>query len=99
MVNSGLLWAGIAAVVVHALGDVVAGVVYEGYSFRDQAVSELSAFGSPVRPLMTTVILVHGALLVAFGVGCTSSRRSPQPALGRRAADCRLLGSSSLPRS
>ena len=64
-----LLMAGVAAVVVYTIGDVVSGLLYDGYSFRNQAISELSAFGSPVRPLMATVILIHGALLLAFGIG------------------------------
>lgn len=73
-----LLVAGIASVVVYGLGDVVAGLLYEGYSYRDQAISELAAFGSPVRPLMVAVILVHGLLLLAFGVGIwrSADRRS-----------------------
>ena len=64
-----LLWAGIAAVALYGVGDLVSGLLYGGYSFRDQAISELAAFGSPVRPLMVTVILLHDLLLVAFGVG------------------------------
>ena len=64
--------------VVYAIGDVLSGVLYDGYSWADQAISELSAFGSPVRPLMVAVILVHNVLLLAFGVGIlrTASRRS-----------------------
>ena len=64
-----LLMAGIAAVVVYNAGDVLSGLLYDGYSFRNQAISELSAFGSPVRPLMATVIVIHGAVLLAFGIG------------------------------
>lgn len=64
-----LLLAVIAAVVVYVAGDVLAALLYDGYSFLDQAISELSAFGSPVRPLMVTVILIHNVLLLAFGVG------------------------------
>jgi hypothetical protein len=37
--------------------------------------TELTAFGSPVRPLMVTVILTHGVLLVAFGVGVLRASR------------------------
>lgn len=59
----------IASVVVYGLGDLAAGLLYGGYSFRDQWISELSAFASPVRPLMVAAILVHGLLLVAFGLG------------------------------
>lgn len=77
-VNAGLLAAGVAAVVIYGVGDLVSGLLYSGYSFRDQAISELSAFGSPVRPLMVTVILVHALLLAAFGLGVwrSTDRRS-----------------------
>jgi hypothetical membrane protein len=67
--NKVLLKAGVAAVVVYAVGDVLSGLLYDGYSHTDQAISELSAFGSPVRPLMVTAILTHGVLLLAFGLG------------------------------
>ena len=60
------------------IGDLLSGLLYHGYSYRDQAISELSAFGSPVRPLMVTVILIHGVLVIAFGIGVlrASGRRS-----------------------
>lgn len=58
----------ILSATLYALGDLIAGLLYDGYSFRDQAISELTAFGSPVRPLMLTVMLVHGLPLLAFAV-------------------------------
>jgi hypothetical protein len=67
-----LLLAGIAAAGLYVVGDVVSGLVYNGsrpYSFTDQWISELTAYGSPVRPMMVTVVVVHDLLLVAFGVG------------------------------
>jgi len=64
-----LLFAAVPAVVMYGIGDVLSGLLYDGYSFKDQAVSELSAFGSPVRPLMATITVIHGALLLAFGIG------------------------------
>ena len=64
-----LVLAAIPAVVVYGIGDLVSGLFYDRYSFKDQAISELSAFGSPVRPLMATLIFIHGALLLAFGIG------------------------------
>jgi hypothetical protein len=64
-----LLLAAVTAVVVHVIGDIVSGLWYEGYSYLNQAISELSAFGSPVRPLMVTVILTHNVLLLALGIG------------------------------
>jgi hypothetical membrane protein len=70
-----LLLAAIPAVIVYGIGDLISGLLYDRYSFKDQAISELSAFGSPVRPLMATLILIHGALLLAFGIGILRGAR------------------------
>lgn len=64
-----LLAAGIAAPAVYVAGDVLAGLLYRGYSFKGQAISELSAYGSPVRPVMLGFLTAHGLLLVAFSAG------------------------------
>ena len=67
-----LLLAGIAAAGVYVVGDVLSGLIYKTsrpYSFSDQWISELTALGSPVRPLMVTVMIVHGLLLAAFAAG------------------------------
>jgi hypothetical protein len=67
-----LLLAGIVAAGVYVVGDLLAGLVYNGsrpYSFRDQWISELTATGSPVRPLMVTVITLHDLLLNLTGDG------------------------------
>jgi hypothetical protein len=67
-----LLFAGIVAAGLYVVGDVVSGLVYKTYrpySFRDQWISELTATGSPVRPLMVSVITIHDLLLIAFGAG------------------------------
>ncbi len=71
-VTKALLAAGIVASGLYVVGDVVSGLVYNGsrpYSFRDQWISELTALGSPVRPLMVAVITAHDVLLIAFGLG------------------------------
>jgi hypothetical membrane protein len=68
-VKRALLAAGIAAPVVYVVGDVLSGLMYQGYSFKGQAISELSAYGSPVRPLMVAFLIAHGLLLVAFSAG------------------------------
>jgi hypothetical protein len=67
-----LLLAGIMAAGLYVVGDLLSGLVHKGYrpySFRDQWISELTAYGSPVRPLMVAVIVAHDALLIALGVG------------------------------
>ena len=67
-----LLLTGIVAAGLYVVGDRVSGLAYNWsrpYSFKDQWISELTAFGSPVRPLMVAVITVHGLLGAAFAVG------------------------------
>ncbi len=73
-----LLAGGILAGVLYASFDLVSGLLYGGYSFRDQAISELTAFGSPVRPLMATNMIGHTLPLLAFAAGLwrVSRRRS-----------------------
>jgi hypothetical protein len=64
-----LLICGILSPVLYAIADVLAGMRWEGYSFRDQTISELGAIGSPSRPLFAVLLLVVYGLMVAFGVG------------------------------
>jgi uncharacterized protein DUF998 len=64
-----LLASGIVAPLIYLASDVIAGLQWEGYTFRDQTISELNAFGSPTRPLTIALGLAGYALLVAFGVG------------------------------
>ena len=49
--------------------DVLAGMLWEGYSFTSQSISELSAIGSPTRSLVFALNLVYAALLIAFELG------------------------------
>lgn len=67
-----LLLAGIFAAGLYVVGDVLSGVLYNvdrPYSFVNQWISELTAYGSPVRSLMVSVIIVHDVLIIAFGLG------------------------------
>lgn len=64
-----MLLAAIAATALYALGDLVSGLIYDGYSWTDQVISELTATAAPSRPLMATVITVYTLLFIAFAVG------------------------------
>jgi Protein of unknown function (DUF998) len=67
-----LLLAGIVTAGLYVSGDVLSGLVYDAsrpYSFKDQWISELTALGSPVRPMTVGVITAHDVLLIAFGLG------------------------------
>ncbi|HEX6924467.1 MAG TPA: hypothetical protein VF167_03525 [Longimicrobiaceae bacterium] len=49
--------------------DLLAGSRYEGYSFLDQAVSELSAIDAPTRGLWLALGPLYQLLVLLFGVG------------------------------
>src|SRR5678816_286733 len=69
MLRKTLLICGILSPVLYGTSDFVAGMQWEGYSFRDQTISELGAIGAPSRPLFTVLLLGVYGLMVAFGVG------------------------------
>lgn len=65
-----LLACGIAYPVVYiAANDVVAASRVEGYSRMEQAISELSATGAPMRRFLVAMLPVFTALTVGFGLG------------------------------
>jgi hypothetical protein len=53
--------------------DVVASMSYDGYSYTEQTVSELSAIGAPTRPLWVAFSPVWNLLAVAFAIGIWQS--------------------------
>src|ERR671915_2300933 len=63
-----LLLCGILASLLYVATDILAGMLWEGYSFSSQAISELSAIGAPTRPLVVTLGLIYDVLLIAFGL-------------------------------
>src|SRR5215471_12097504 len=69
MANKVLLMCGILSPVLYAISDVLAGMQWAGYSFRDQTISELAAVGAPSRPLFPVLLLIVYGLMLAFGVG------------------------------
>ncbi len=69
MVRRLLLACGVGAPTLYAVADLVAGLTRPGYSFRDQAISELGAIGAPTRSLFSALVLVSYVLLTAFGYG------------------------------
>ena len=66
MVRRILLVCGILSPVLYAVSDLVAGMQWEGYSFRDQTISELAAIDAPSRPLFVVLLLLVYGLMVAF---------------------------------
>ena len=73
MMKRALLYCGIVSPLLYALADVLAGLSWESYSFRDQTISELGAIGAPSRPLFAALLLLVYLLFTAFGVGVWKS--------------------------
>lgn len=69
MVRKLLLICGVLASLVYVGTDILAAALYAGYSFSDQAVSELRAIGAPTRPLLVPILLIYALLEIAFGWG------------------------------
>jgi hypothetical protein len=63
-----LLVSGFLASLLAVSTDVLAVLLWQGYSFTSQSISELSAIGAPTRSFVLVLNLVYAALLVAFGL-------------------------------
>lgn len=67
-----LLLCGVLSPVVYVVADIVASRRYPGFSYADQAVSELFAIGAPTSDLVVTLFTLSSGLLLAFGLGVWS---------------------------
>lgn len=73
MLRRALLLCGVLSPLLYALADGLAGLRWEGYSFRDQTISELGAIGAPSRAFFSSLLVLVYLLFVAFGVGVWQS--------------------------
>jgi hypothetical protein len=73
-----LLACGIAGAVLYPIADIFTASRYPGFSYRDQAVSELFAIGAPTSGLIVPLFSVSSTLLLLFAGGIWMS------ALGER---------------
>jgi hypothetical protein len=64
-----MLDCGAASVAIYAAADLVGGLMYPGYSFGSQMVSELMAVGAPSERFVDPLFLIFGGLGLAFAVG------------------------------
>ena len=64
-----LLSCGVLSAVGYVATDVLASILYPGYSFRGQAVSELFAIGAPTSRLVVPLFSICSVLLLAFAAG------------------------------
>ena len=64
-----LLACGILGAALYPLSDIFASTRYPGFSYRDQAVSELFAIGAPTSRLVVPLFTVSSSLLLFFAIG------------------------------
>jgi hypothetical protein len=64
-----LLLCGIVGAALYPLSDIFAATRYPGFSYRDQAVSELFAIGAPTSALVVPLFSLSSTLLFLFGIG------------------------------
>jgi hypothetical membrane protein len=64
----GMLACGIAASLLYAVTDLLAGLHYDGYSFYSQTISELGAIGAPKPSWLFPLFLAYDLLMVAFAI-------------------------------
>jgi len=64
-----LLACGIAGAVLYPVADILAATRYPGFSYKDQAVSELFAIGAPTSSLVVPLFSLSSTLLLLFAVG------------------------------
>lgn len=68
-----LLLCGIAAACIYVLTDITAAAAYPGFSYTNQAVSELFAIGAPTIHFVVPMFSLSSVLLLLFALGITSS--------------------------
>ena len=64
-----LLACGVAGAALYPLADIFASTQYPGFSYRDQAVSELFAIGAPTSTLVVPLFSISSVLLLLFAIG------------------------------
>ena len=64
-----LVFAGVLMFALYIFMDVTASLAYDGYSYKDQTISELSAVGAPTRTFWLIASVVYQILSWAFAFG------------------------------
>lgn len=67
-----LLSCGALAAILYVGVDISASLLYPGYSYQSQAVSELFAIGAPTRLWVAALLSLSSILVVAFSIGIWS---------------------------
>jgi hypothetical membrane protein len=64
-----LLESGVISSLLYIATDFLGGLLYGGYSFTSQAISELGAIGAPSKQFVDPLFFAYNLLALAFGIG------------------------------
>jgi hypothetical protein len=68
-ITKALLICGIVSSLLYIGTDIILAMSWAGYSYINQAISELSAIGAPTRPFWLAMSFLYNPLVIAFGIG------------------------------
>lgn len=74
-----LLICGILSSILYAAMNIFIPLLWEGYSFTSQTISELSAVDAPTRPVWVPLGIIYSLLAAAFGWGVWKSAIGNRP--------------------
>jgi TRAP-type C4-dicarboxylate transport system permease small subunit len=74
-----LLYCGVVASLLYIAMSILIPFLYEGYNWKTQVVSELSAVGAPTRSLWFPLGIAYTLLIAAFGLGILRSAGQKDP--------------------
>lgn len=69
IIQKSLIICGIISVILYPIMDIIAGFMYSGYSFNQQAVSELFAIDAPTAWIVVPIFTISSTLLLLMGYG------------------------------
>lgn len=68
-----LLICGLVSSLLYIGTDIFGAVIWDGYNYISQTISELSSIGSPSRPRVVPFFMAYAVLVIAFGFGIRES--------------------------
>ena len=69
------LLCGIFSSVLYVGTDIIGGLLFEGYDFTSQYISELGAIGATSRSVVVPLYLIHNFLVTAYAIGVGTTDR------------------------
>ena len=79
LIRKHLLICGALSSALYVGTDIIGALLYPGYDPLSQAISEMSAIGAPIAPLLVPLYFAYALLFTAFGIGVWSGGGVSRP--------------------